>query len=219
MDLWGYGVDIYRRDDMADTSFRFNRIDSYDGSSQSDFNQARTNADRDFTIYTTSARHSQLLDQERIQRLSASFSWITSDERLVPAKMTAFGGMYTVRGYDEFEIIADGGILTSLQYEFDLIKYNQSRGVGEPAIREDQSEELYLKKLAPLVFFDYGLAKVEDPLPGEHRDQELCSWGVGTIVELGDNFTGTVYYGYPLIATDDTREGKGRVNAGFMYRW
>jgi hemolysin activation/secretion protein len=198
MYLWGYGIDIYRRDDMSNTLFRLNR---------------------NFTIYTTSARHSQLLDPDRIQRLSGSFSWTTSDERLVPAKMTAFGGMYTVRGYDEYEIIADGGILTSLQYEFDLVKYNQSRGVGEPAVRPSGSDELYLKKLAPLVFFDYGLAKMEDAVPGEHDDLELCSWGVGTIVELGDNFTGTVYYGYPLIATDETRTGKGRINAGFMYRW
>jgi len=219
MYLWGYGIDIYRRNDMSNTSFRFNRVDSFDASSNADFHTARRFSDRNFTIYTSSARHSQLLDPDRIQKLSASFSWTTPDERLVPAKMTAFGGMYTVRGYDEYEIIGDGGILTSLQYEFDLVKYNQSRGVGEPAVRQTDSDELYLKKLAPLVFFDYGLAKMEDAVPGEHDDLELCSWGVGTIVELGDNFTGTVYYGYPLIPTDDTRTGKGRVNAGFMYRW
>ena len=41
--------------------------------------------------------------------------------------MTAFGGMYTVRGYDEYEIIADGGILTSIQYEYDLVQAEKAR--------------------------------------------------------------------------------------------
>lgn len=218
MDMWGCGVDIYRRDDMSDTTFRLNRTDSFDGSSNSDFDAARPGAVRDFTIYSAAARHSMLLDPDKIQRLSATFNWTTSDERLVPAKMMAFGGMYTVRGYDEYEVISDEGLRTSLQYEFDLIKYNQSRGLADYMAAEDRGD-LYLKKLAPLVFFDYGLAEMEDAVVGEHDDRELCSWGVGAIVELGDNFTSTVYYGYPLIATDETRIGKGRVNAGFMYRW
>jgi hemolysin activation/secretion protein len=66
---------------------------------------------------------------------------------------------------------------------------------------------------------DYGQARIKDATAAEDTDQELASWGGGFILELGDNFTGTVYYGYPLIATDDTRSGKGRVHAGFLLRW
>jgi hemolysin activation/secretion protein len=70
-----------------------------------------------------------------------------------------------------------------------------------------------------LAFLDYGLAKIEEPLTTEHKDQELCSVGAGVLVELGDNFSGAVYYGYPLIKTDDTRTGKGRLNIGLVMRW
>lgn len=132
--------------------------------------------------------------------------------------MTSFGGMYTVRGYDEFEMVVDGGILASLQYEYDIIR---KAHVDEYAAG-DASEDLrkpFIRKIAPLVFADYGQARIEDPLPSEHRDRELASVGGGTIVELGENFTGTVYYGYPLIATENTRSGKGRLNVGLLFRW
>ncbi|MHC4791461.1 MAG: ShlB/FhaC/HecB family hemolysin secretion/activation protein, partial [Planctomycetota bacterium] len=219
MDLWGYGVDIHHHDDMSDTSLTFNRIDSFGGSDADEFMLARTNAERDFSILTTTANHSQYLDDDKIQRFSGSFRWITVDERLVPAKMTAFGGMYTVRGYDEYEIIADSGILASVQYEFDLVAHEESQDIDKTESEQTGKKKPFLRKLAPLAFLDYGLAKIEEPLTTEHKDQELCSAGAGVLVELGDNFSGAVYYGYPLIKTDDTRTGKGRLNIGLVMRW
>ena len=133
--------------------------------------------------------------------------------------MTAFGGMYSVRGYHEYEFVADGGILASVQYEFDLVKYEQTKA-GLETTKEQQGEEPLVRKLAPLAFFDYGLAKIEDHIQGTEKSQEeFMSAGVGAILELGDNFVGAVYYGYPLTATNDTGRGKGRVNVGLLLRW
>jgi len=220
--LWtcGYGLEMHRSDDMSNTALAFNRVDSMDGGSdQSEFSLARTNADEDFTIYTASALHRQYLDTDKVQRLSGSLRWISPDKRLIPAKMNIFGGMYTVRGYDEYEIIADGGLLASAQYEFDLVKYDLSKQT--PEVRQmQQAERPFVRKLAPLAFLDYGLAKIEGPRSAtEHEDRELCSLGTGVAVELGDNFSGVVYYGYPLIPTDNTRTGKGRLNIGLMLRF
>jgi len=133
--------------------------------------------------------------------------------------MTAFGGMYTVRGYDEYEFVADGGILASAQYEFDLVKYEESKNTAEAAEEPEESKKPFLKKLAPLAFVDYGRAKIRNPVGTEKGHEELISVGVGAIVELGDNFSGAIYYGYPLTTTDVTRESKGRINVGLMLRW
>ena len=43
--------------------------------------------------------------------------------------------------------------------------------------------------------------------------------GFGAKLELGDGFTGVIYYGYPLIPTEGTRTGDGRLNVGFLYRF
>jgi hemolysin activation/secretion protein len=214
--LWGAGIDLHRKDDMSHTSFTFDRFESLGGESGGDeFRLARTNSDSDFTIYEASASHSRYLDPNKVNRLSGTFRWVVPDERLVPVKMTAFGGMYSVRGYDEYEFVADGGILASLQYEFDLVKYEESKDIGKTR----SEKQPFLRKLAPLVFFDYGRAKIRHPVGTEKGYEELISVGVGTIVELGDHFSGAVYYGYPLTPTDNTRSGKGRVNVGLIYRW
>ncbi len=218
--LWGSGAELHRSDDISQTSFRFDRYASLGGGSGAyEFNLARTNAETDFTIYTASAAHSQYLDSNKVERLSGSLRWITSDERLVPAKMTSFGGMYSVRGYDEYEVVADGGILASVQYEFDLVKYEESKDAGGNKAEQEGQKNPFVRKFAPLVFFDYGWAKVIDPVGTDRSHEELLSIGGGAIVELGDNFSGVLYYGCPLNATDNTRKGKGQVHVGVMMRW
>jgi len=219
MDLWAVGLDIHHKDDMSQTSFSLNRVESMSGSDRDEFEIARTAADPDFSIYNISANHSQFFDQNKIQQLRGSFRYIQPSERLVPAKMTTFGGMYSVRGYDEYEVVADGGILASAQYEFDLVKYSRSSQIDESESEQVQAEKFELRKLSPLVFVDFGRTSTEDPLAGEKKHQSLLSIGVGTIVELGDNFSGGVYYGFPLKATDETRKGKGRLSVNLMLRW
>jgi len=223
MDLWGIGVNIHRSDDMSNTSLIFNRIESMGGSSRDVFNDARSNADPDFTIYNFGAAHSQYLETSKVNRVIASFRLITSNERLVPAKMTTFGGFYSVRGYGEDELVADGGILMSGQYEFDLVKHSESlenrEAKSEASSEETQDNKPWLRKLAPLAFIDFGRAKRKNPLASEWGTRELCSLGVGTIAELGDNFTAGIYYGWPLQGTDQTDKGDGRFNFSCIYRF
>jgi hemolysin activation/secretion protein len=222
--MWGYGADLHRSDDMTNTSLSFDTYRSWGGeSSGSEFLLARPSdpgtIDSIFSIYTAKAAHSMYLEEEKITRLSGNFRWITSDERLVPAKMTSFGGMYSVRGYDEYEYVADGGILVSVQYELDLVKLEEAQRAQEEGEDREKTEKPFLRKLAPLVFFDYGRAKIRDPIVTEKKYEELMSAGLGFLVELGDNFRGAMYYGYPLTHTDETRTGKGRLNAGVMYQF
>lgn len=218
--LAGFGVEAYRTEDRWDALFGFTRYCSIDGSPQEEFDMTRTlsGAERDFSFMNLYGRHSRYLDADKVQRLSGLFQWIDSEDRLPPGRMTAFGGMYTVRGYEEYEVIADEGLLASVQYEYDLVRREQA-ALFEERTGDREAARPFLRKLAPLLFADYGLAKVEDAVPGEDEDVELFSVGGGLLVELGDHFTGTVYYGYPLIETEETGEGSGRVHAGILVRW
>jgi hemolysin activation/secretion protein len=218
MDLWGIGAQLHRSDDMSNTSFAFNYIQDVGGSSKDEFVKARLGTGPDFDIYTVSAARSQYLDTKKIQQLSGSLRWITSNKRLAPSKMTTFGGLYSVRGYKENEIVADGGLLLSAQYEFDLVKYSEAKENNQNDSTETVKKP-WLRKLALLTFIDYGRAKIKSPVPGENGIQELCSIGVGTTVRLGDNFDANIYYGYPLRSTTDTREGRGRWSFNFIRRW
>jgi hemolysin activation/secretion protein len=221
MDLWGLGLNIHRRakKSMSHTSLGFNWTQCMGGSSRDDFVRARLDTDSDFSIYTLSAAHSQYLTESKVNRFTGSLRFITVDERLVPAKMTTFGGLYSVRGYEEDEIVADGGILLNAQYEFDLVKYRQAAKDGEAGPDAAAQDKAWLRKLAPLAFVDLGRAKVKDPVPGEKKTRELASVGLGTVVELGDEFTAGLYYGWPLRATPETDTGEGRLNVSLIYRF
>ncbi len=219
MDILGFGVEAYRIKDRSETSIAVRRLECIGGSSQTDFNKSRAfGAQNEFAIYTLETRHSQFLDKNRIHRLTGRFELTDTDDRLPPAKMTSFGGMYSVRGYDEYEIVADGGILASLQYEFDIVQYDRALTRIESPEIQPQPKPM-LRKLAPALFLDYGQARIQHAQGTEQTDQEMFSWGGGCLVEIGEHLTGVVYYGYPLIATEDTHVGKGRVNVGLMVRW
>jgi hemolysin activation/secretion protein len=133
--------------------------------------------------------------------------------------MTTFGGLYSVRGYEEDEIVADGGIIMSAQYEFDLVKHNEAQQEGVTGSEQSKEEKPWLTKLAPLVFVDYGRAKIKSPVVGEEEIQELGSIGAGVVIEIGENFNAGIYYGWPLRATEETDKGDGRFNFSFRYRY
>ncbi len=221
MDMWSVGFDIHHRDDVSNTSFVFNRQESMGGSSQASFTRARTGAQRDFTIVTFRAMHNRYLDSAKVQRVNGTFQMISPGERLVPAKMTSFGGMYTVRGYQEDAIVADGGLLYSFQYEYDLIaKEEETANMGQPTFETEETEtESYFKKIAPLVFADFGRAKIKHAVAGEKGVEELCSVGVGVLLQAKKNLSAALYYGIPLRETDKTDIGEGRVNVSVTLRW
>jgi hemolysin activation/secretion protein len=223
-DLWSVGFDIHRRDDMSNSSITFNRQASYNQSSKSRFNTARAGAHPDFRIYTLSANHSQYLDPDKIERLSGNFRWIDASGRLVPAKMTTFGGLYTVRGYREDQIVADEGMLYSVQYEFDLIAYNEAENhmndneMGQNMVAEEEKEP-WLRKLAPVAFIDGGRAKIVHPVAGESGTEELLGAGVGLIGEVGENFEAAAYLAWPLRDAGRSQAGQERLHLSFIARW
>jgi hemolysin activation/secretion protein len=218
MDLWAIGAELYHSDNSSNSSIAFARVQSVGGSSNADFQKARMNTDSEFNIYTVSAGRTQYLDADRVQQLNSSIRWITSNDRLAPSKLTTFGGLYTVRGYHEDEVVADGGVLFSTQYEFDIVKHGLAATDSEN--QSDKSgEEKWLKKLALLCFFDLGRAVTKNPVAGEKKIEELSSVGVGTAITLGEHFDAAAYYGYPLRGTADTDAGKGRWNFTLVYRW
>jgi hemolysin activation/secretion protein len=173
----------------------------------------------DFSIYTASAAHSQYLDAGKVHRIDAAFRWVHPDERLASAKMTSFGGLYSVRGYEEDEIVADGGMLFRAEYEFDLISYfnPQRADQGHSQSHAPGAEQSWLRRLALVSFADVGRAEFKSPMAGEHRIVELGSFGWGLKAEIMENLNVGVYYGIPLRSTERTKKGDGKPYLGLVY--
>jgi hemolysin activation/secretion protein len=222
MHLLGLGFEVHRGDVESDTSILFDSVQNVGGSDEDAFEEARTGAERDFVKYFLSLSHRQYLDKARFNHIGGSVRAILSDDRLVPAKMTTFGGLYSVRGYPEDALVADGGILASLEYSRCLIR---DLGTGEPA-RGSDSKKTWPIDVSLLAFTDYGQARTEDPQPGELRTQDLWGIGLGTLITAGESFEARIYYGWALLEivrpTDRkvlADQGDGAWNFSFLYRW
>ncbi|MDO8303190.1 MAG: ShlB/FhaC/HecB family hemolysin secretion/activation protein [Sedimentisphaerales bacterium] len=219
MKIVGYGVDIHRRNDMQDTSLIIDRVQNVGGSDQEEYSLARVGAEKYFAIDTLAVSHKQYLDPNKVQNLIGTLKYIYPEDRLIPAKMTIFGGMYTVRGYEEDGIVADGGILTSLQYEFDLVRYGATKNVAKNTQPQTNEKKPWLRRLAPLAFVDYGWAKIKNPEAGEDNSETLLSVGPGITADIGEHLTGVLYWGIAMKTTSETEAGASRLNVGVLARW
>lgn len=221
LQLFGVGFQIHRTAGTSRTMFSFERLENYDGSSADRFAIARTGADPDFVRYLASAVHRQSLDANEVHTVLGRLTGITSNERLVPAKMTTFGGLYTVRGYEEDEIVADGGLLASLEYRYDLTQsLHPKQGGGDSGGKRSPSLDVSL-----LGFTDYARPEIKDPVPGEFDTQTMWGAGLGTLIGMGGNFQAGIYHGWALRRTKrgdgSTITGRGDTqwNFNIIYRW
>jgi hemolysin activation/secretion protein len=221
--LAGLGLEIHRTRETSGTSAFFERTQNFLGQRE-DFESARLGADPDFARWTLGAAHWQFVDpNRRIHRLSARVRGILPTERLVPAKMTTFGGLYTVRGYPEDQIVADGGLLASAEYRFYL-----SRFLGID-VQKGRKTDVSL-----VAFSDYGRPTIKDPMAGELDAQDMWGMGVGTIIEITNpadwhrnhHFLAALYYSWALQEVRSpsgdrvlTDEGDGQWNFNFLIRF
>ncbi|MCM8531117.1 MAG: hypothetical protein NE330_08165 [Lentisphaeraceae bacterium] len=145
--------------------------------------------------------------------------------RLIPQYQRALGGFYSIRGYDESEVIGDNMFVVSGEYLFHLprmlkpgspldifgksFKYRPSQVFDHP-------EWDFIIRL----FADYGQTSIVDAESTEF-DQTLASTGVGFEVRLGDHFIGRIDYGVAMkdvevtSTQEGTEKGDSRVHMSF----
>jgi len=222
--LYDLGFQFHRLDTRSRSSVSFDRQANFSGSDAEAFESARTGASPDFARYLLGADHFQYLTRTGDQAIKGGLRYIVSNARLVPAKLTAFGGLYTVRGYDEDELVADGGILATLEYRYEILRPDW----GKEESRHDRRIEVPGSLGVWLVgFIDYGRAEIKDPVPGELIGaQDMLGVGPGLIFDLGKNFRAEVYNGWALLETKRggdrstiTDVGSNSWYFSFMYRW
>ncbi|OHB62618.1 MAG: hypothetical protein A2Y76_09875 [Planctomycetes bacterium RBG_13_60_9] len=226
MALVGLGFEVHRLRERSGTSVGLERLENYEGDLD-EFQNARFGSDPDFIRYSFGAAHWQFIDQNKRHQISTRFRHISSTERLVPAKMTTFGGLYTVRGYEEDEIVADGGILASLEYRFYVTKCLFPLEEAKSTQSQDRKD----RRSAPLdvslvAFTDYGRPEIKDPQEGEFGAQDMWGIGLGTIIECKKNLWAAIYHSWALretIRPSDgsilTGEGDTQWNFNFILRF
>ncbi|NEQ44740.1 MAG: ShlB/FhaC/HecB family hemolysin secretion/activation protein [Leptolyngbya sp. SIOISBB] len=119
-----------------------------------------------------------------------------ADRPLVASELFGLGGVGNVRGYRKDQILADNGIIASVELRTPVLDWPEQNAIGI---------------ISP--FLDYGYAWNDDSQ--SLRQQTLASVGAGFIFQIEDNFTARLDYALPLVDTFDI--GNTWQESGFSF--
>lgn len=137
-----------------------------------------------------------------LQRLNSSWLLLTraagqiADRPLVASELFGLGGVSNVRGYRKDQILADNGLIASVELRAPVLNWPEQNAIGI---------------ISP--FLDYGYAWNEDNQL--LRQRSLASIGAGFILQIEDNFTARLDYALPLVNTSDM--GNTWQESGFLF--
>jgi hemolysin activation/secretion protein len=122
-----------------------------------------------------------------------------ADRPLLALEQIGLGGQDTVRGYRQDLLLADNGVIASAEARFPIFTPPDSKQVWQ---------------IVPFLDFGWGWNKPNNPSPNPTPTTVLGT-GLGLRYFDGNNFSGKLDYGIPLISPDrDKRTGQER---GFYF--
>ena len=125
-------------------------------------------------------------------RLSGQYA----DSHLVSNEQFAVGGLSTLRGYYQSEIVGDRGLLASLE----LRAPSLATRIGP-----------FVEELRLFAFAESAAVSLIDPLPDTPSLFRAASVGGGLRARLFGHLSGSVVVGLPLRAATDTRRYDPRI--------
>ena len=127
---------------------------------------------------------------------AAKFSGQYADAHLVTNEQFSLGGVSTVRGYFQSEIVGDNGITGSIEFRTpSLATYLGS----------------FVDEFRLFSFAESGFTRVISPLPDQRSNFKIGSFGGGARLKLFNRLSGEVAVGVPVVSTNNVRKGDPRI--------
>jgi hemolysin activation/secretion protein len=158
------------------------------GSESPQFDENRFNADGNYIYVRGDLSHTQKLP--RGAELFAKVQGQLAGQPLVSSEQFGGGGLGTVRGYLEAEVLGDNA-------GFGTIELRSPSLLGWWG-RKDSEWQIY-------AFAEGGLLSIHDPLPEQESSFRLASVGIGSRVRLLDHLNGSIDLALPLISQTQTQ--------------
>jgi len=165
------------------------------------FEASRTGARPGYTIWRYGINHNRAFANDWQMRIA--FNGQESRDRLVAAEQFGIGGIDSVRGFLEREVVNDHGYRATIEtYTPDLAAL---------------TDWLSGYRMRGVLFYDWGRVTRMDPLPSEPFHQGIGSTGVGVRLSRGVNLS--VRLDYAIVTDQGGLQGKGdaRMHMTFAY--
>ena len=154
------------------------------GSDPTAFDNRRYQADGSFAFLRGELSHEREIGQGF--QIYGKTSGQLANQALLDSEQASGGGLGTVRGYLESEVVGDNAAFATLEL--------RSPSFGAK-----------LGEWRAYVFGDAGLLNVYHALPQQHSYFYLASYGAGARVRFRENFNGSIDAGIPLVAQPNTQ--------------
>ena len=164
------------------------------GGNQAEFANSRFNSDGGFVYFHGDLSHTQELPFgfQAFGKVQGQLS----DQPLVSGEEASGGGLGTVRGYLEAEVVGDNAAFGTVELRSPPLQRYVGLKNGEIRIYG---------------FYDGGVVTLIDPLPGQTSRYYLASYGYGARLHLSDYFDGLLNISYPQYSQAETKAGDIRV--------
>jgi hemolysin activation/secretion protein len=193
--LLGYSGNLQ----LTESSLSFNMNANFAirnlASTQSEFTNSRWMAKSDYADLNGSLDYKHNLPYG--MEVETRFNGQVADSPLIPNEQFSIGGMQSVRGYYETEVLADSGIQGSFE-------------VYSPKLQVDDWSDH--NKLRGLVFFDAGKGWIMNALPGSAPQYELASAGTGFRMNIWKTLTANFDVAVPFVNQVRVESGNPRIH-------
>lgn len=163
------------------------------GSSITDFDNRRYNADAGFLYFRGGLEHTQKLPSDF--QIFAALRGQAANRPLLDSEQFSLGGLGTVRGYLESSAVGDNALAASVEARSpNLLAWTGRR-----------------QEWRVFTFLDWGCARIKDPLPEQEADFRLWSYGFGSTLRLLDFLNGEIVFGIPRTTIEPNIKGDSLV--------
>jgi hemolysin activation/secretion protein len=174
-----------------------------------EFDNKRAYASASFTHLNLDVSHTQELPQGF--QLYGKVQGQVADGPLVSSEQFSIGGLDTVRGYLESEVLGDNGVVGNLELRSpnvgDLLQKQIKGEAGQASAHFTTFNEWRF-----FAFADAGVATVLHPLTDQQSKFDVWSYGVGTRFKVFDYVNGMVAYSVPMVSQTYSQARDPRVN-------
>jgi hemolysin activation/secretion protein len=174
-----------------------------------DFDNKRFAASPSFIHLNADLSHTQELPEGF--QLYGKIQGQVADGPLVSSEQLSIGGLDTVRGYLESEVLGDNGIVGNLELRSPDVgellqkQVKDETGQGTPRFTTFNEWRFF-------GFADAGKTIVLDPLQEQQFKFDMWSYGVGTRFKVFNYINGTLIYSVPMISQTFTKARDPRVS-------
>ena len=152
------------------------------GSGEVEFDSRRYEANGNYVYFRGLISHTH--DLGLGFRLRAVLQGQATDNALVDSEQFSMGGLNTVRGYLESQVVGDSGVGGTIELQ-------------SPSLLGWTKNEKHELRL--IAFTDAGSVFINDPLPEQIDQFNLWSYGFGATAKIHDWLNGALVVGFPLV--------------------